>query len=176
MLKALIALTLAATGTGIVHAQALPTATRLAEAQVGVTYVNGRSDYSQKRFNGFGFYGDLDFRHGIGVEAAFHYMSDGQPKGIYERTYEIGGRYSRRYGRFQPYGKFMVGRGVFNFPGDQANLAYNLYAFGGGTDYRVLPFLNVRVDYEAQKWLSGPLLQNGLSPSLLSVGAAYHFK
>jgi opacity protein-like surface antigen len=175
MLKTLLALTLA-TGTCIAHAQARPTASRLAEAQVGGTYVNGQSDYARSRFNGFGIYADLDFRMGLGAEAAFHYISDGDPKGIYERTYEIGARYSRHYGRFQPYAKFLVGRGVFNFYGDQANLAYNLYAMGGGTDYRVLKNVNVRVEYEAQKWMSGPLLDNGLSPNLVSVGAAYHFK
>jgi opacity protein-like surface antigen len=174
MLKTLIALTLAG-GACMAHAQARPTASRLAEAQVGGSYVNAQSDYGG-RFNGFGLYADLDFRRGFGAEAAFHYISSGNSNGIYERTYEIGGRYSRHYRRFQPYGKFMVGRGVFNFPGNQANLAYNLYAFGGGTDYRVLPNINVRVEYEAQKWLSGPLLDNGLSPGLLSVGAAYHFK
>jgi hypothetical protein len=163
-------------GTWSADAQARPTATRRAEVQVGVSYVNGQSDYALKRYNGYGAYGDLDFRNGLGIEAAFHFISDWRTNGIYERTYEIGGRYSRHYGRYQPYAKAMVGRGVFNFPNNTANLAYNLFAFGGGLDIRLRPYLNTRIEYEAQKWLSGPLLPNGISPNLLSVGVAYRFK
>jgi hypothetical protein len=175
MMKQLIVLTFTG-GAWIANAQAHPTATRLAEGQVGVSYVNGQSDYSQGRFNGYGIYADLDFHHGIGIEANFHFISDGDTNGRYEKTYEIGGRYSRHYGRFQPYAKGMVGRGVFNQYGNAFNLAYNMFAVGVGTDYRLNRFLNARVEYESQKWLSGPEFPNGLSPNLLSVGVAYHFK
>lgn len=164
------------TGTTLADAQARPTATRRAQAQVGASYVNGQSDYARSRYNGYGVYGDLDFRNGLGIEADFHFISDWNTGGIYERTYEIGGRYSRHYGRYQPYAKVMVGRGVFNFPAGTANLAYNLFALGAGVDIRIRPYLNTRVEYEAQRWLSGPLLPNGLSPNLLSVGMAYRFK
>ncbi len=33
----------------------------------------------------------------------------------------------------------MVGRGVFNFQYDVANLAYNMFAIGGGADYQRQP-------------------------------------
>jgi hypothetical protein len=75
----------------------------------------------------------------------------------------------------------MYGRGVFNYPpvfgdpktGPAANLAYNLGAIGAGVDYRVLPGMNARVDYEYQRWLGFP--PNGLSPWIFSVGVAYRF-
>ena len=67
----------------------------------------------------------------------------------------------------------MYGRGVFNFPNNVANLAYNMFSFGGGTDVRVLRFLNVRADYEYQDWLGFP--PSGLKPQLVTFGVAYHF-
>jgi len=173
ILKGLIVLTLAAFATRA-QAQASATATRLADGQVGVSYVNGQSDFEIDRYNGYGIYANLDFHRGFGIEADFHFMSDHTPSNIYERTYEIGGRYSRHYGRFQPYAKAMVGRGVFNQAYGVSNLAYNLLAVGVGTDYRIVPRINARVEYEYQDWLS--FQDKGLNPSLLSVGLAYHFK
>jgi hypothetical protein len=67
----------------------------------------------------------------------------------------------------------MYGRGVFNFPNNVANLAYNMFAIGGGTDFSVLPYLNVRADYEYQFWHSFP--PQGLNPQVITIGVAYHF-
>ena len=162
------------------QSQATATASRLASGQVGGYYVNGYADYTTSRFNGYGFYGDLDFHHGLGIEAEYHYMTDSDPHYlIYQRTYEVGGRYSRHYGRFQPYAKVMVGRGVFNFLFN--NNAYNMYAFGVGTDIRVTHNINVRAEDEFQKWLPGSgaaaaFIPNGISPNLPTFGIAYHFK
>ena len=69
----------------------------------------------------------------------------------------------------------MIGRGVFNYPAYyHANLAYNMYAPGAGVDVRIKSYLNVRGDFEYQQWPSFP--PNGLSPAVLSIGAAYHFR
>ena len=68
------------------------------------------------------------------------------------------------------------GRGVFNFTVDTvtvANLAYNMIAIGGGTDYSLTRSINLRGDFEYQKWFSFP--PNGLSPTVFSFGGAYHF-
>lgn len=137
------------------------------------------SDYSTQRFNGFGFYSTFDVRNHFGVEAEFHQVNGSQS--VYERTYEIGPRYVVHYRRFAPYAKLMYGRGVFNFPpaasdptgGPAANLAYNIWTGGLGTDYRFRPSVNFRVDYEVQRW--GGFPPHGLSPQILSVGVAYHF-
>jgi len=140
------------------------------------------SDYRPAYFKGYGFYTTYDFRYHVGIEGEFHQINDPDPvDGVYERTYEIGPRYILHYGRFAPYAKLMYGRGVFNYPpvpgdikpGPAANLAYNLFAIGVGTDYHVLAGLNVRAEYEYQQWLGFP--PNGLTPKIFSIGAAYRF-
>ena len=162
-------------------AQASPTASRAGDLQIGGGFSSAASDYGD-RFNGAMGYADFDFKEHYGVEAAFHFVRQGNGAPLYEKTYEIGGRYVRHYGRFAPYAKLLVGRGVFNFPACPppanqsiacANLAYNMYALGAGTDVHVRPWLNVRGDFEYQSWPGFP--PNGLSPMVVSIGAAYHF-
>ena len=172
----------------MLHAQAKATAARAGDALVGAGYVTAVSDYGI-RFKGFKVYGDFDFTQHFGVEAEFNYASAPSPSVLYEKTYEIGGRYFRTYGPFLPYGKVMVGRGVFNYPPNplpapqnvaSANLAYNMYSLGLGTDLKVRRWLYVRGEFEYQKWPGfkgtsfGP--KNGLTPELFSIGAAYHFQ
>jgi hypothetical protein len=180
VLRALLIITLVGVAS-FAGAQALPTASRVGELQVGGLFANANSDYSRSRFNGYGVYADMDFHHGLGVEAVYHFISDQDPNtNVYERTYEIGARYSRHYGRFQPYAKVLVGRGVFNYPENTANFAYNLGALGGGTDIRVRRHIYGRVDFEYQKWFgfaknfdSTP--NDSISPTILSGGFAYRF-
>ncbi len=168
--------------TPLLHAQAGPTAIRKGDLQIGAGYSNAQSDYG-RRYAGFNIYGDFDFRSHWGVEANFHFVQAPSPGLEYEKTYEIGGRYFLTYGRFVPYAKIMIGRGVFNFPPapppasqtvPAANLAYNMYAPGAGVDVRVRPYLNVRGDFEYQQWPGFP--PSGLGPSVISIGAAYHFR
>lgn len=169
-------------GGSYAHAQARPTAARAGDLQIGVGYVLAKPDYTDFRWKGPAIYATFDFREHWGVEAEFHQVNI--PNGLrYERTYEIGPRYVWHFGRYNPYAKVMIGRGVFNFATDStpnqpsvqiANLAYNLYAFGGGMDVHVHKHVNVRVDYEMQQWMSFPP-NGGLSPQLLTIGAAYHF-
>jgi len=153
-----------------------------AHLQIGGGVTVADPDYSPSHFIGLAIYSDFDFREHLGVEADFHQISGDPNDDLYERTYEIGARYLRRYGIFTPYFKFMVGRGVFNFPlpagapaGSQhPNLAYNIYAPGLGVDFRILSYLNGRVDYEYQEWPGFP--PHGLQPNLITLGVAYHFK
>jgi hypothetical protein len=164
------------------HAQAVPTASADGELQIGALFVFGNSDYRPQKFRGYGAYATYDFRYNIGIEGEFHQLDDPDATdGVYERTYEIGPRYVLHHGRYNPYAKLMYGRGVFNYPpvfgdpkiGPAANLAYNLGAIGAGVDYRVVPGMNVRADYEYQRWIGFP--PNGLSPWIFSIGAAYRF-
>jgi opacity protein-like surface antigen len=158
-----------------VYAQASPTGIRKASLQVGAGFSNANTDYVPNRVNGATIYADYDFFHHLGLEGEFRYLKDGRTN-IYEKTYEVGPRYSRSYGRFSPYVKGLYGRGVFNFTyrGERtANLAYNLVAVGGGVDYRLLRHISVRGEYEYQHWFGFPL--HGLTPSAVTVGAAYHF-
>ena len=114
----------------VVLAQSLPTAKRRADLQVGGGFVLDHSDYEPNEIKGFAFYTTLDLKSHFGGEFVIHQANSNTGDKLYERTYEIGPRYHRDYGRFSPYVKAMYGRGVFNYPNGLANLAYNLFAFG----------------------------------------------
>jgi len=49
-----------------------------------------------------------------------------------------------------------------------------MVAGGVGVDYKALPYLYVRGDFEYQKWFG--FTPKGLTPSLLTIGVAYHFR
>ena len=178
--------------SSIALAQATPAASRLGDLQVGATFTNADPQYEPSRINGFGFYSDFDFRRHIGAEVDFHQLNDHQDPTnfqIYERSYEAGGRYFWNFGRFKPYGKALYGRGVFNYPlvsepGIQPyrpNLAYNMLIGGGGVDIAVQKRINVRAEFEYQRWFGFkpdaqvPTSVSPLTPTLLTVGVAYHF-
>jgi hypothetical protein len=149
------------------------TAIRKADLQIGGDFTLSPSpDYGTKSFYGGGGYATFDFTHSLGVEFNFRQLN-GPNLGIYERTYQVGLRYVKHYGIVDPYVRGSYGRGVFNFPNDAANLAYNMFSVAAGVDVRVRRHVNVRADYEFQKWLSFP--PNGLTPQVISLGAAYHF-
>jgi opacity protein-like surface antigen len=179
----LLAICLVGFAAGRLHAQATPTAETPGVLQIGAMFNIAAPDYRPQKFYGYGFYTTFDFKYHIGFEGEFHQINDtDSAEGIYERTYEIGPRYVLHHDRFDPYAKIMYGRGVFNYPlmldetghvSQTANIAYNIAAIGAGLDYRVVPAMNVRVDYEYQDWFSFP--PNGLTPMILSVGVAYHF-
>lgn len=173
----------AAYGQSALMAQVAPAATRGNNAQIGGSFSFAQSDFGAEKLNGFGVYATYDFRAHWGVEAELHQVFDSNFKiDIFEKSYEVGPHYSLHFGRWQPYGKFMFGRGVFQFPPDPlhpaagpvANLAYNMFAGGFGADYRLKPHINLRADYELQRWIGFP--PNGLSPRVFSVGVAFHFR
>jgi opacity protein-like surface antigen len=153
--------------------QARSAASRRADLQVGAEFAVVKSDYDPQKLKGFGAYSTLDLNNHFGLEFDFRQGNSGSGDSLYERTYEVGPRYFRTYGPVSPYVKAMYGRGVFNFPGGVANLAYNLFAGGAGVDFHVLSYLNLRADYEYQRWLGFP--PTGLTPQAFSVGVAYHF-
>jgi opacity protein-like surface antigen len=161
----------------VLSAQATPTAIRKASLQVGGGYSNANTDYTATRASGWNLFFDYDFFHHLGLEGEFRYIKDSETN-VYEKTYEVGPRYSRTYHeRFSPYVKGMYGRGVFNFTNQKqtvANIAYNLFAFGGGLDYTALRHLNLRGEYEYQTWLG--FHPNGLTPTVITIGAAYRFR
>jgi len=185
----ILALSFTVACSSMALAQSTPAASRLGDLQVGATFTNADSDYVVNRINGFGFYSDFDFRRHIGAEVDFHQLNDyqgGTNARIYERSYEAGGRYFWNFGRFKPYVKGLYGRGVFNFPLEdasvpRANLAFNTLNLGAGVDIAVLKHLNVRAEYEYQHWFgfpqssATPQVKSSLTPQLLTFGVAYHF-
>jgi opacity protein-like surface antigen len=160
-------------GASALYSQALPTASRTGDVQIGAGYSIARPDYVQQTFPGFAAYADFDFRPHIGVEGEFHQVYSTNGDQSYEQTYAIGGRYFRTYGALVPYVKAMYGRGDFNYPFGQTALDYNLFAAGVGADFKLGPWLRVRGEYEFQKWSSFP--NGGFTPQIVTIGAAYHF-
>jgi hypothetical protein len=160
--------------TCALKAQSEPTASRVGDLKVGGGLSSAASDYGD-RYNGGAAYVNFDFLPHIGVEGEFHFVKD--PNDLYEKTYEVGGRYFFHHGRLSPYAKVMYGRGVFNFPeeadGFRPNLGYNIMAGGIGSDYILKPYLVVRADWEYQTWFG--FENSSLSPNILTVGAAYRF-
>ena len=156
------------------HAQATtPTASRVADLQLGGGYALASPDYGP-RISGFTLYGTYDFRTHLGAEFDFHQASSHNGNSLYERTYEIGPRYVLHLNHgLNPYVRVMYGRGVFNFPANIANLAYNMGVAGGGVDINVRQHINVRADYEYQQWFGFP--PHGLTPQVVTIGVAYHF-
>jgi len=168
-----VALALLLGGSSIAHAQATAAATRAGDLQVGVGYTSAQPDYSPHRFTGYAAYADFDFRPNLGIEAEIHKVNTSGNDQSYQMTYDVGVRYFRTYGRVVPYVKAMVGRGDFNYPYGYTNLSYTLYAGGVGADFKVSTHLRVRGEYEYQRWTS--FTPNGLTPQLITIGAAYHF-
>jgi len=157
----------------MLHAQALPAASRVGDLQIGVGYSSAKPDYSQQTFTGIAVYADFDFLPYLGVEAEFHKVDTPSSDQSYQMTGEVGVRYFRTCGRVVPYVKVMIGRGDFDYPYSLTNLSYNLYAGGAGADFKVAERLRLRADYEVQSWSSFP--SGGLKPKLLTFGVAYHF-
>ncbi len=163
------------------QAQARPTATRAGDLQVGGGFSLGKADYDTPRIRGGSIYASFDFKEHFGAEIDFHQANTASPDTLYERSYEVGGRYVRHYGIFNPYARLMYGRGVFNYEFNEANLAYNQADAGIGVDINVARRINVRADYEYQNWfgfkgnLNNPD-SSQLNPQLFTIGAAYHFQ
>lgn len=159
-------------GSTALFAQAIPTASRTADVQIGIGYVPAKPDYPPQTYQGYAIYADFDFRPHIGIEGEYHQVFSTTGDKAYQRTYEIGGRYFRTYGPLVPYAKAMYGRGDFNYPYGYTNLGYNMFAGAGGVDVKLTEFIHVRGEYEFQKWISFP--NGGLTPQLFTLGVAYH--
>ena len=172
-MKHALAVSFLLAGTSLLHSQAIPTASRTADVQVGVGYSIAKPDYVQQTFPGFAAYADFDFRPHIGIEGEFHQVYSTNGDLSFERTYAIGGRYFRTCGPLVPYVKAMVGRGDFMYPFGQTELGYNMFAGGAGADFKLGNYVRVRGEYEFQKWTSFP--NGGFTPQIITIGVAYHF-
>jgi len=168
-----IALTVLLGAAYPLSSQAIPTASRAADAQVGFGYAAGRPDYVQQTFPGLAAYADLDLRPHLGVEAEFHQIASTSGNLMREQTYEIGGRYLCTYGALVPYIKAMAGIGVLRYPQGLTTLGYAMFAGGAGADLKLTTRIHLRGEYEFQKWTSFP--NGGLTPQIVTVGVAYHF-
>jgi Outer membrane protein beta-barrel domain len=154
---------------------ALPTASRAGDLQIGGGLILGTSDYNftSTRLTGGAFYTTFDARSHWGGEFNFHQSQSSVDSTVYERTFEVGPRIYLDRERIAPYAKVLYGRGIYNFHNNVANLAYNMYTFGGGADFAITRSINLRGDYEYQNWAGFPL--GTLHPSVVTIGVAFHF-
>jgi hypothetical protein len=160
------------------HAQAVPAAdaggVRLSAGGTASGYY---LDYGKMKIMGATAFVDFDTLRHYGFEGearwlAFHLPSDqnGPVADEHATTYMVGPRYSRYYGRFQPYAKALVGIGQFNYPYNFAKETDLVVAPGGGLDYRLTRRIRWRaVDFEYQIWPQfqyGRMSSYGLSTGL----------
>ncbi len=104
-----------------------------------------------------------------------------------ERNILSGIKISKRYGRFHPYGDFLVGRGQINYgnggyaaPDFQSYYVYvqsvsNVFSPGAGLDLQLDRQFSVKVDGQFQRY-SSPVTDSGhLYSKSLTVGIVYRF-
>lgn len=158
-------------------AQATAAATGRALA-VGLTYQNINPDYGPSRASGVGIFANYDFSRYIGVTAELNFQTAFSSVVYLEHTYMVGARGEYHHGRLLGYGKLLIGgaSGSSNGVPNLENVgSYPLYAIGGGLDVRMDHHITIRaIDFEQQEWLS--YHPNGLTPTVLSFGAAYRFE
>ena len=157
------------------RAQSRTTASRIGDLQVGGGFVFARSGYNFTPIHlvGFGAYATFDPRNHWGGEIDFAHVKGTQDSTIYERTYQIGPRVFLHHGRLAPYGKFLIGRGVYNFTRSVANVAYNMYTYGGGVDVR-----GDAVDQCSRRTMNielGGISAGDAASEVFTLGGRYHW-
>lgn len=169
-----------------VHGQVRPAAT---ETRLPLTFGLGYSTYQTDwngNLSGPMFWADWSFRQvpshlkGIGVEIEGRDLNYQRTGGVPNLRMDAAGGgplYTwRHFARIQPYGKFLVEFGSIDFTIlGHPNYTHDtriVKAPGGGLNYRVVPRVWVRGDYEYQYW---PQLGHGndLTPHGFTFGVAY---
>jgi len=158
-------------------AQAVYTATRKTRIQVGAGALYLKNDYTERANEGVTVWGDYDFSKYIGLELEGHFGGIRVPDDINENSYLVGPRLSYRRGRLNIFGKVMVGRGTISTQytsQPNSSASYNMFAGGGGLEYRASRSFNIRVaDIEMQNWYA--FKPHSLSPLAVSAGLFYVF-
>jgi len=139
-------------------------------------------DYTPQKATGYGAYADFFVTPHFGAELDYHHAAISQHAPATEVSFDYGIIYRRIYGKSRPFLRASAGRGSLNFPtgttgpsASAAYLSYNQFTIAGGLDFEATRFINIRAELEYQTWLAAPGLINGLTPTLFTVGAAYHF-
>lgn len=156
----------------LLHAQANATAFRTTRIQAGAGLLYLNNDFTQTGDKGVSAWVDYDFSRYVGVEGEVHLGTIISPEDVGENTYLVGPRGSYRKGPFDIYAKLMFGRARIQNDFVGTSSTYNIYAYGGGLDYRVSHHFNIRViDFEQQKWTA--FKPHELSPIAISAGLMY---
>jgi hypothetical protein len=126
--------------------------------------------YGDRKMFGVAPFVDVDTRRAIGFEGEARWLVFHQTDNVHVTTWLAGPRYHRSIGKFQVYGKGLVGIGEFNFPYNYAYGRYLVIAPGGGVDYSLSPRVRLRIlDGEYQYWPQftfGPMSSYGIGTGL----------
>lgn len=139
----------------------------------GATASGYQIQYGQQKLLGIAGVVDVDTRRRFGLEAEGRWLMFHQTDQLHATNWLAGPRYHFTRGRFQFYGKGLVGLGQFYFPYNYAQGNYLVIAPGGGVDYRWTRRISFRLaDVEYQIW---PQFTFGsmTSPGV-SAGVRYH--
>jgi hypothetical protein len=129
--------------------------------------------YGQQKLLGVAAIVDGESRRPLGFEAEARWLIYHQTDGLHVTTWSAGPRYRFDRGKFQFYGKGLIGVGDFTFPYNYAHGSYFVISPGGGVDYRYTRKISFRLaDFEYQYW---PQFTFGAMNSYgLSAGIRYH--
>lgn len=128
---------------------------------------------------------DLAFRPFFGVRPALElrgtYPVD---KGgvIGEKSGLLGAKFTKTYGRFNPYLDVLYGRGELTYVGGfivgtfrYDRTTTNVYGVGGGIDFRLTPRFDIKADAQVEHW-GTPVVSSGkIYSEPVSLGVVYHF-
>lgn len=154
------------------HSQAIFAATESGHIQVGAGAMYLNTDYGNNTNKGVAFWADYDFRRHLGVELEGHLGGIISPGDIGENSYLVGPRVSFYKRHMNVYGKLLVGQAKITNQFLNQSSSFNVYAFGGGVDYKISRRINLRVaDVEMQKWPD--FEPHTLSPLSVTIGASY---
>lgn len=178
--SALVLLAGSLAGLGTAHAQSPESATGGEPALSAGALVSGNYlDYGKRWLGGGGAFVDATINWRLGIEAEANWAILHQQSQTHANTWLIGPRYQlnamgSNY-RYQPYVKFLIGDGRFNFPYNYAYGNYFVMAPGAGVDYRLNYRLRIRLaDFEYQYW---PEFTYGATSNLsISAGVRYRIR
>ena len=164
------------------HAQVAPSAFRATQSLwVGAEYSNVRASFpyqSGQRLSGVGVFADFKWNGRIALSGDARFLHFGGFENSTESSYLAGPKvYFLSRGRFQPYGKFLVGEGRIHYPFQIGDASYFALAPGIGSGYRINHHWLLRAEYEYQIWYGSPDYANEpkhqLTPNGIHVGVAY---
>jgi hypothetical protein len=139
----------------------------------GATASGYQVQYGEQKLLGVAAVVDVDTRRRFGVEGEARWLMFHETNQLHATTWMAGPRYHFTRGKFQFYGKGLVGVGQFYFPYKYAQGNYLVAAPGGGVDYRWTRRVSFRLaDVEYQFW---PQFTFGSMTSYgVSAGVRYH--
>jgi hypothetical protein len=181
------ALLVVLTLSSIAFGQAAPTAS-IGTTQVGFGFSYAHPDfwtssvgdpqYANSGISGVTAYADYDFGPHLSAEADFHSISLITSLDRAETTFMVGPRLMLPYGHLNFYGKALIGIGDLTIQEWEDNVGLQsgsgiVYSYGAGLDIQCSQHIVIRaVDFENQKW---NFYGAGISPTVLTFGAAYRF-